>query len=195
MKLPVRPPLRAAGFTLAEVAVTLLIVGMCLMYVLQGINTAKMTSLDTHQKKVAREMATLTLGRLEAGMFWEDLELGDDMLEGNYAEEGYEDYSFELLLGEDREFSVRLDSDKGVWDEPPVSDTTAYREYQERQRAMDEGTDEAEDEAVQPYEDVRIRVYLDTDAEYRVLITLERRLPWTLVYGEEDAATAEEGGA
>ena len=51
-----------AGFTLAEVAVTLVIVAIGPTLVLQGLNTSKMSAAQTHNRKVARELALLTLG-------------------------------------------------------------------------------------------------------------------------------------
>ena len=80
-----------AGFTLAEVAVTLVIVAIGLTLVLQGLNTSKMSAAQTHNRKVARELALLTLGEIEAGLYWEDLNSSSDILAGTYAEAGYED--------------------------------------------------------------------------------------------------------
>jgi len=182
MKRPPHSSSPRGGFTLAEVAVTLLIVGMCLMYVLQG--------LHTYQKKVAREMATLTLGHIESGLYWEELEMGDDMIQGSYAEEGYEDYFWEVLFGDDVEFSTRLEED--LEEDALPSDTYQYR--QEQLEDHDDYDEDAAEDTAEPFEKVRVRVELRTKTEERVLITMERWIPWELVYGEgeEDGALEDE---
>ncbi len=181
-----------AGFTLAEVAVTLLIVGIGLVYVLQGINAAKMTALYTHQKKVAREMATLTLGQIESGLFWEEVDLGGDMLQGNYADEGYEAYEWEVVFGREEEFSTRLDSDYDDPDDPYATGRFDSLTYRRKLEADREDDDEEDIDSEEPFEEVRIRVTLTSDWGGRELITLERWVPWKLVYGESEEDAAEE---
>ena len=180
------------GFTLAEVAVTLLIVGIGLVYVLQGINAAKITALYTYQKKVAREMATLTLGQIESGLFWEEVDVGGDTIQGTYAEEGYEAYEWEVVFGREEEFTTRLDSDYDDPYDPRSSgrfDSLTYRRKLEAERDDD---DEDELASEEPFEEVRIRVTLAAEFGGRELITLERWVPWKLVYGESEEDTAEE---
>src|SRR6185295_11292020 len=80
-RLPVR---RRGGFTLVEVAVTILIVGMTMLWLLQGLNSAKMTSAQTRNMKLARDLALMTLGQVASGQFRDDIENG---LSGSYAEE------------------------------------------------------------------------------------------------------------
>jgi len=79
--------------------VTLIVVGITLTLILQGLNTAKITAAHTHNRKVARELALYTLGEMEAGLFWEDLEVGDDQFYGTYAEQGYEAFEWEIIVG------------------------------------------------------------------------------------------------
>ena len=86
------------GFTLAEVAVTLLIVSFALVLILQGLNVAKFSAAQTHNRKVARELALLTLGRVQSGLYWEDLDGEPGEIPGSYAEEGYEDWRFTIDL-------------------------------------------------------------------------------------------------
>ncbi|MEW6072344.1 MAG: prepilin-type N-terminal cleavage/methylation domain-containing protein [Planctomycetota bacterium] len=187
-------PAPRAGFTLAEVAVTLLIVGMCLLYVLQGLNAAKRSALETYQEKVAREMAVLTFGRIEAGLYWEDLAGGTDYLEGTYADEGYETYAWEAVFGEETSFRTELADDEPAGAQAdPERDSLAYRREQERERAREEGDEDAL-EAEEPFEKVGLRVLLVTESETRVLLTLERWIPWELVYGESEDEAAETGG-
>ena len=58
-----------SGFTLAEIAVTIVIVGIGLVLVLQGLNHSKMTAAHTRNMKLARELGHLTMGQVEAGIY------------------------------------------------------------------------------------------------------------------------------
>lgn len=89
---------RRAGFTLAEVAVTIVIVGIGLVLVLQGLNTAKITAAQTRNEKLARELALYTLGQVESGLYQEDIESG---LSGNYSDLGYAAFGYEVVVGDE----------------------------------------------------------------------------------------------
>ena len=86
------------GFTLAEVAVTIALMGMALVYMMQGLNAAKMTAAHTRNLKLSKELALLTLGRVQSGVYEDEIE--NDRLEGTYAEEGYPEFLFEVVIGE-----------------------------------------------------------------------------------------------
>ena len=172
------------GFTLVEMAVTLVIVSIGLVMVLQGLMTAKVDAAETHFRKVARELALLTLGQVESGLFWEELDGDGRTLTGTYAEEGYEDFHYELAFGED-DFptaSARDERSSGY------HDSWRYeREREEREREDDE------EETKQPFEKVRIRVGYPQLTDRESALVLERWMPWEQVYGtEEGAAPAEE---
>jgi len=196
----VRPHPGRAGFTLAEVAVTLLIVAIGLVLVLQGLTSAKLSAAETHYRKVARELGLLTLGQVEAGLFWE--ELGDgkgkssgDVMTGTYAEEGYEEFSYELVLGEE-EFHdnsrERQDGREGYHDS-----WEAEREREERaeERAGKDKDDDEEDEVTEPFQKVRVKVGYPQLSERESSLILERWMPWEQVYGseEEESGSTEEG--
>lgn len=199
-----------SGFTLAEVAVTLVVVGVALVYVLQGLNTAKITAAHTHNAKIARQLALQTLGEVESGIYQEELAFGGSggrSMNGDYAEQGYQEWRYEVVTGE-REFaSSESDSQDGegslAWD------SYADRERREQeQRERDElesqgDSSSAEEEAElaeEPYEKVRIRVEFTKLGEYENELVLERWVPWDQVYGSDDeeesiVAGASEGGA
>ena len=63
-----RSPLSArranGGFTLAEAAVTIAIVGIVLLAVMQGLQGAKMASLNVKNQKTAYELGTGLLGEI-----------------------------------------------------------------------------------------------------------------------------------
>jgi len=94
-------PARAAraGFTLAEVMVTIVIVGVALVLVLQGLNATKFEAAHTRNLKFARELGLLTLGQIEAGPFQEDSDR--ERLLGTYAEQGHEYFAYEVVFGDD----------------------------------------------------------------------------------------------
>jgi prepilin-type N-terminal cleavage/methylation domain-containing protein len=163
------------GFTLAEIAVTIVIVGIGLLLVLQGLNTAKLTAAHTRNMKLARELGLLTLGRIAAGDYQEDVESG---MADTYADEGYPDFMFELVLGDDsfveREDDGRFDN----WD-PEL-----YDDYED-----DEDEDE---EAEQPYEQVTVRITYPAIRDMTNQLSLEQWIPWVQVYGEDEDAEEEE---
>ena len=86
------------GFTLAEVAVTIVIVGIGMLLVLQGLNTAKMAAAQTRNLKLSRELALITLGQIASGQFQDEIQKG---LQGSYAEEGYPDFAYDVVVGDD----------------------------------------------------------------------------------------------
>lgn len=178
-----RPRGARAGFTLAEVAVTLLIVGIGLVLVLEGLTKAKVSAAETHYRKVARELALLTLGQVEAGLFWEELD-GDGKggtLTGTYAEDGYEEFYYELVFGEEDFLASTSDESESGY-----HDSWRY----DREREAREREDEADDdeEVEEPFEKVRIKVGFPQLSERESSLVLERWMPWRQVYGGEDGA-------
>jgi type II secretory pathway pseudopilin PulG len=183
-----------AGFTLAEVAVTLVIVSFTLVLVLQGINVARSTAFNSHNRKAARELALLTLGRIESGLFWEDLDGDTGSFAGTYAEEGYEAFSFEVSIGED--LPVQEDAGKDGY-----FDTYAYRRNQELERQQDEEGSTADEETPfgsgstgGSYERISVRVTFPVMGEGSNELQLERWIPLEQVYGSdpEESSDAEE---
>lgn len=174
-----------AAFTLAEVMVTLMIVSIGLLLVSQGLTRARFTTAETHWRKVARELALLTLGELESGLFWEELDGDGEVLTGTYAEEGYEAFHYELVLG-DQDFldkkNSRYDRDQGFHDSWEYE-----REREERQRKRDDSGDD-EEEVVEAFEKVRIKVGYPAFGEEPGELVLERWIPWEQVYGSDEEA-------
>jgi prepilin-type N-terminal cleavage/methylation domain-containing protein len=188
----VRAPRGArAGFTLAEVAVTLLIVAIGMTLIIQGLTTAKHTAADTYFRKLSREMALLTLGQVESGLFWEELDGaggGGDLVTGNYAEEGHEELHFELVFGEE-EFTDAA----GRYDDTGSAYHDTWDYEREREDRLDDDDDEDE-EITEPFEKVRIKVTYPKFGERQNTLTLERWIAWEQVYGVEEEEKAAEGG-
>lgn len=176
-----RPPRRARvacrfrctrGFTLAEVAVTIVIVGIGLLMVLQGLNTAKITAAHTRNYKLSRDLALLTLGQIESGEFQKDIQNG---LVGTYAEQGYPDFMYEVIVGD---ATFREQNENGTFDS--WAPTEAEKEQQDKDK---------EEEVEEPFEKVKIRITYPKLAEFSNELILERWMPWTQVYGEKEDTT------
>lgn len=168
--LPLRRASRS-GFTLAELAVTLVICSIALTLILQGVNTSMSTATYTHARKVARDLALFTLGQVESGMFWEDM---DDRLFGTYDEEGYPDFTWEIVVGDDA--LSELDDDG--------QPTLAYDSWRPDPYGDDEKDED--DQASQPFERVRIRVTFPKIGEWANELVIERWIPWKQVYGSDE---------
>ncbi len=156
-----------AGFTLMEVAVTILIVGIGLMFVLQGLNTAKLAAAQTRNVKLARDLALLTLGRIASGLDQDEIENG---LNGTYADEGYPEFAYEVVVG-DKSFRER--------DPNAAHDSWAPTPDQEKKKTDDEDVQE-------PFEKVKIRITFPKFAEYQNEQVFENWIPWAQVYGDAD---------
>jgi prepilin-type N-terminal cleavage/methylation domain-containing protein len=163
-----------SGFTLAEVAVTIVIVGIALVLVLQGLNTSKITAAHTRNQKLARELGLLTLGQIESGLLRDDLETG---MVGTYAEEGYAEFTWEVAVGDDalREMTPSTDGKFDSW--APTE-------------AEQDAKDEEEEDAEEPFEKIRIRVMYPKIREFTNELTLERWIPWAQVYGQAEGDDA-----
>ena len=171
-----------SGFTLAEVAVTIVIVGIGLTLILQGMNTAKMSAVNTHNTKLARDLALETLGEIESGLYREDLEDSDDVLSGSYAERGYPEFYWEIVLGDETfpDLEGRAESQlHDSWRPDPYED----------EADEDKDEDEDDEEAAEPYEKVKIRITFPKLQEYGNTLILEKWMDWEQIYGpieEED---------
>jgi prepilin-type N-terminal cleavage/methylation domain-containing protein len=173
------------AFTLVEVAVTIVILGIGLTMVLQALNTAKLRAAQTRNYKLARDLALYTLGELESGLYRDDLR---DRFSGSYAERGQPDFTFEVVLG-DEQLRDRPDTRKQGF-----HDRFAQRQYDlEQDTARDSSKEE---KTAKPFEKVKIRVVFPALSESSNELTLERWMPWEQVYGPvEDEAAGGEGGS
>lgn len=157
---------RQSGFTLAEVAVTIMIVGIGLILVLQGLNTAKLTAAQTRNVKLSRELAMLTLGQVESGLFQDEIENG---LSGSYADEGYPEVTYDVAVGDQTFVEADPNAPHDSWAKTP-----------DQQKKDDEA------DVQQPFEKVKIRVTFPKFAEYKNEAVFEQWIPWEQVYGSED---------
>ncbi|HTF91281.1 MAG TPA: type II secretion system protein [Planctomycetota bacterium] len=167
---------RASGFTLVEVAVTIVIVGMTLVASLQVLQGAKLTAAQTRNEKLAREMAMYTLGRIESGLYWEDV--SDLRIDGTYADEGHPELNFEVVMGDE------------TFRERDTFGNVSFDNW--RQRAADKKAKEdgdAEDEEM-PYEKVQIKVIFPKLADFKNELVLEKWMEWRRVHPEEGALNA-----
>lgn len=177
-----------SAFTLAEVAVTIVIVGIGLTLILQGMNAAKMTAVNTHNTKLARDLALETLGQIESGLFQEDLENSEDTLRGSYAEQGYDNFFWEVVLGDETfpDLANRAQSS--------LHDSWKPTEYE--QDLEDDEDDEDDEDAAEPYEKVKIRITFPPLRDFKNTLIFEKWMAWEQVYGvddEEDEEGEEDG--
>ena len=163
---PMPNPRNDAGFTLAEMVVTLLIVALLLVISVQGIQRTMSQSAYTRDSRIARELALLQLGRLEAGLYMDEIE---DHMEGDFSDDDQPYFAWELVLGteefydEDVEESDRFDS----WED------------------YDEDEDEEADSG-EPWVVARVKVTFPQHPERTNELILERWLTREFVYGPED---------
>jgi type II secretory pathway pseudopilin PulG len=166
---------RTSGFTLAEVAVTIVIVGAMLIYLLQGLSGTKLLAAQTRNNKLARELALAKLGQVGSGLFQEDIDKG---LSGTFADEGYPDFSYEIVVGDENFVDDSGDAGEisddhfDSWNQPNLNDSKS--------------TDPADENVEKPFEKVRIRVVSPRIQEFSNRLTLEQWFPWVQVYGEKD---------
>lgn len=174
---------RRAGFTLAEVAVTIAIVGLALAWMLQTLSSSKMTAAYSRNLKLARELSLYTLGQIESGLFDEELE--NERIEGVYADEGYPDFAFEAVIGDE---SLSPDPSN----QQSFDNWRHERDQRERKRSS-ATSDEDEEEVEEPYERIQVRVTFPKLGELKNEYVIERWLPWRQLHPEEP--TGEDGAA
>ena len=190
---PFRSRAATRGFTLAEIAVTIVIVGIGLTLVLQGLNTSKKTAAQTRNMKLARELGLYTLGQVECGLYSDDIEEG---LRGDYSQEGWPDFSYEVAVG-DQTFTEEAPEDPDDPNKPWDNGARARADQQDSSSSSASAStkDSEEEEEVEPYEKVRVRVRFPKISDAKNELVLERWVPWEQVYGEaEDQAPQALGG-
>ncbi len=162
-----------SGFTLAEVAITIVIVGIAMVMMLQSLNSAKLDAAHTRNLKLARELGLLTLGEVEAGLHRDEIARG---IAGTYADEGYPTFRYEVLVGAE-----------SFPDEAPQIgerfDSFSWRREREEEQRRDRGED---DPIREPYEKVRIRISFPQVQDLPNHLVLERWMVWDRVYGDEE---------
>ena len=171
---------RRRGFTLAEVAVTIALVGLALAWMLQVLNAAKLNAAQARNLKLARELALLTLGQIESGLFADEID--DERIDGTYAEEGYPDFGFEAVIGDE---NFRPDEDD-------LEAFDNWRHEQDRKRRESRKDGKEEDEAEQPYEKIQVKVTFPQVQELKNEYVLEHWVAWKQIHPDEEG---EEGAA
>ena len=170
------------GFTLAEAAITIAIVGMTITYTLQALTSAQTTAAHTHELKLAREMALRTLGEISTGQYQAEM---NDVITGNYPEDVAPYMSYQIAFGD---ATLPRHGDFDEERDPNQIDNWANRREWEQDRGMEDDEEGTEQE----YETVRIRVIFPKHSEnLDDSIEFEAWIPWEQVYGvpeEEEGA-------
>jgi len=167
-----------SGFTLAEVMLTIAIVGIGLTLVVQGLSVSKVSALQTYNIKAARDLGLLTMGRIRAGLYQDEL---DSRLTGSYGEEGFEYFTFEVLLGDEQ-----FEESEGNEDSPFHDSYQAREEREEEADRESDSNDEDEDELEEDYEKVHVKVSFPPVPDYKNYVVLEEWIPWKQVYGSDE---------
>ena len=157
-----------SGFTLAELAVTLAIVAVVVLFVLQGIYASRDDAYHTHNLKLARELALLTLGRIESGQYQEEIR---GSYFGPFVYEDNETFEWEVAFGGE---PLRERADDGSFD--------SWNE----ERLYEEDQDDYDEDAAEPYEQVEIKVTFPPIGGRSGELFMVRYMPWTQVYGEDE---------
>ncbi|QDU84758.1 hypothetical protein Pla163_18720 [Planctomycetes bacterium Pla163] len=196
VRTPTRPA-SASGFTLAEVAVTIVIVGIALVLLIQGLGGAKAQAYYTRNLKLADQLARMTLGEVAAGRYAEDAEFG---IEGSYASEDYPEFTYEVFFGEEN-----FPSDDGSRGSDGRHDSWTYqrerdlerREIEERNDTTNRAGEDDEEEPREPYQEIMVRVSFPASREYANHRDVRAWIPWDQVYGpeEEDESSGAGSGA
>ena len=173
-----------SGFTLAEVAVTLVIVAMTLLLVMEGLNNSRLTAEQAKNRKIALELALLTISQVQSGLFWEEFDGVATSLNGTYAEEGYPAFYWDLVVG-DEELSEDYDDENAYFDN-----------YQHRRDIEEENTEYEEPEPFSdtgstggPFERVTVRVSYPKLTDRPSTLTIERWIPLDQVFGTDGQET------
>ena len=174
------------GFTLVEAALAIALVGMALTATLQILQASKLSAAHTRDQKTARVLALKTLGEIESGLRWDELDEGA-LLSGSYAEDDYPAFYWELAVG-DQQFSIQEDVDDPYG---PIDNWALRRERDEYLEA-NEDEDLGGEESVEPYEKIRIRVTYPKYSDLENELTLERWVRWDQVYRPEEGEDGEE---
>ncbi|MFT5197486.1 MAG: type II secretory pathway pseudopilin PulG [Planctomycetota bacterium] len=168
----------ASGFTLAEAAITIALVGLTITYTLRALTAAQTTAAHTHEVKLAREMALRTLGEVATGLFLVD---GNEVLTGTYDEEVAPYMAYEVAFG-DAVLSTRSqDRNSSDYDKPFDN----WRSREEYRQETDTEDDLAGDH--EPFEKIVIRVSFPKHSDLPDFIELESWIPWEQVYGPDEA--------
>ena len=171
---------RRRGFTLAEAAITIAIVGLTITYTLQALTSAQTTAAHTHEMKLAREMALRTLGEIATGQYQAEM---NDVIQGTYPEDEAPYMSYQIAFGDASLPSHGEPRDDGYTER--VDNWENRRQWSEQQNA-----DSTEEESQEDYEVVRIRVIFPKHTEeLDDFIEFEAWIPWDQGYGAEEETT------
>ena len=168
----------AGGFTLAEAAVTIAIVALMLIYVLQGLEGAKMAAF-LHQATQDRLRARRRFapGEIKAGLYREELESGDT---GDFSDKDEPTFSWEVALGEDA-----LEETDDV--ERPYDNLAERRSWEQDQEDRSDSDNEDEEEAeVTLREDQGSASYSPPLGDRPNELVIEEWVAWVEIYGEDE---------
>lgn len=151
-----RPRRRAAGMTLLEVLVTLVMLATVFVLLIQIQRQSIAKAASARSQSIAARLGEQLIHRIEAGMV-ADLQ---DGYEGDFSEDGFGNFTFLIGVGDGSDFAG------GVLDETEA----VLREF--RARAEDEDEDEVLPEKTRLYLTISFPSYRDASRESYQIETL-----------------------
>ncbi|HRV81317.1 MAG: hypothetical protein H6830_05115 [Planctomycetes bacterium] len=171
-----RPHPTRSGFTLAEAAITIALVGLTITYTLQALTSAQTTAAHTHEVKLAREMALRTLGEIATGQYQAE---STEVIVGTYPEDIAPYMSYQIAFGD---ASLPDHGQREDRDVERIDNWANRRQWEQNNQTSDEETVEED------YETVHIRVIFPKHSEeLNDSIELEAWIPWEQVHGKAEA--------
>ncbi len=161
------------GFTLVEVMAAVAILGIGLVSLMLAVNRAKDSAFVTRNLKAVQHLSLNLMGEIESGKFET---LHDGML-GNFSEQGFPEFEYEIGLGEDS--SVSSDSEDLRTDSEKQRDER--RRYEESQNENSNSTSTEQKET--KYEQVTLKVKFKTLADEPVSYVLIKKMPTDIIDG------------
>lgn len=164
----------ARGFTLVEVMAAVAILGIGLVSLMLAVNRAKDSAFVTRNLKAVQHLSLNLMGEIESGKFET---LHDGML-GNFSEQGFPEFEYEIGLGEDS--SVGSDSEDLRTDSEKQRDER--RRYEESQNESGNSSTSTEKKETK-YEQVTLKVKFKTLADEPVSYVLIKKMPTDIIDG------------
>jgi hypothetical protein len=149
--------------------VTIAIVGVVLVFAVQGLNNSMFQAANTRDLKVARELGLFKIAQFESGLYSEDIE---NHMAGDFSEQEYPGFFWEVVLG-DEQFDEDDDEE----------DTGRFNSWAPDE---DEEDEEVDEDAEEPFQELRVKVTFNGPKDAPKEVILERWVTWSFLYGEEE---------
>lgn len=166
-----------AGFTLVEVMAAIAILGIGLVSLILAVNRAKDTAYVTRSVKAVRHLASNLMSQIETGR----LENLYDGQSGDFSEEGYPEFQYEIGIGE--ESTVQTSGEDMRTSEEKRRDEAKARAKAAENKSEEE-TSSSGSSALPTLEQVIVRVNYQNLTEQKGSYVLVRKIPKDILEGK-----------